>query len=78
MIFGFWELRLRRQLSNNADGVSDDVSGLGLMKDLSEKIERERILERLPKEDLTRLRTIVGLKFIFLAILIIEVIVLQR
>jgi hypothetical protein len=48
------------------------------MHDLSEKMERERALGALPKAALAKFRIVVGLKFLFVALLNIEVIMLQR
>lgn len=78
--FAFWELRLRRQLTDEAleqqrESVSDyaDVS-----YDVRKAIRRERILKSLPREVLFRLRMVVSLKFLFLAMLMFEVVFLQR
>lgn len=78
MFFAFWELRLKRQLTDGVPPTSEVPSELGVMNDLSERMSRERMIGDLPKETLTKLRTIVALKFLFVAILILEVIVLQK
>ncbi len=78
MFFAFWELRLKRQLTDSAPEPTTLPSELGVMNDLSERIRRERIIEHMPKEALRKFRTVVVVKFLFVAILIVEVIVLQR
>jgi hypothetical protein len=78
VFFAFWELRLKRQLT---DGISPDsgmVSESGFIHDLSKRMERERVLRSLPKEKLVKFRRVVALKFLLVALLIIEVFVLQR
>src|SRR5580704_4942993 len=72
MFFAFWESRLKQQLT---DGISSES---GSIHDLSKNMERERVLRALPKEKLVKFRTVVALKFLFVALLIIEVFVLQR
>ena len=78
--FAFWELRLRRRLTDEAleqqhESVSDysDVS-YGIRKE----IRRESILKSLPREALVKLRIVASLKFLFAATLIVEVVLLQR
>jgi hypothetical protein len=75
MFFAFWELRLKHQLTDRASSPSRSPSELGVM---NERMNRERLIESLPKKARARLRTVVVLKFLFVAILIVEVIVLQR
>jgi hypothetical protein len=78
MFFAFWELRLKRQLTDSASPPSTRPSEFGVINDLSERMNRERVIAGLPKEALTKFRTVVALKFLFVAILIVEVIVLQK
>jgi hypothetical protein len=78
MFFAFWELRLKRQLTDGVSSWSGKISEFGVMHDLSERMERERALRALPKAALGKLRIVIRLKFLFVALLIIEVIVLQR
>jgi hypothetical protein len=78
MFFAFWELRLKRQLTDGVSSRSGMISELGVMHDLSERMERERALGDLPKAALAKFRTVVALKFLFVGLLIVEVIVLQR
>jgi len=78
--FGFWELKLRRRLTDEAmwqqhEGVNDYLDA---SYDIRKEIRRERVLKSLPPEALFRLRLIASLKFLLIAILVIEVIVLQR
>lgn len=77
MFFGFWELRLKRQLTDTALELSKAVSDFGIVN-LSERLKREEILRGLPKQAKFKLRTVVILKFVFIAILIMEVVILQR
>ncbi len=77
MFFGFWELRLKRRLTDSAPQPSKIVSDLGVIN-LSDRLMRERILKDLPREAKFKYRMVVMFKFIFVAILIAEVIILQR
>ena len=77
-VCAFWELKLKRQLSDQPFGRSKSVSDFGLMNDLSERIARERVLESQPREALKTLSLVIRLKFVFVAIFIVEVIFLQR
>jgi len=78
MFFGFWEDRLKRQLTDSAMKPVAWVSDFGIVHDLRERMRRERVLRELPKEALRKFRMVVILKFLFVAILIAEVIILQR
>jgi hypothetical protein len=76
----FWETKIRRQLTDEAldrqpESVNDfqDIS-YGIRKE----IRRERILKSLPPEMRFKYKSVVGLNFLFFAILIVEVFVLQR
>jgi hypothetical protein len=77
VFFGFWELRLKEQLTDAAVEPSKMVSDFGTV-DLSDRLRRERALSDLPKQALFKLRMVVMLKFLFAAMLVAEVIVLQR
>jgi hypothetical protein len=74
--FSFWELRLKRQLTDSASPPNARPSELGVMNDLSERMNRERAIAGLPRKVRTKFRTVVALKFLFVLILIVEVIVL--
>jgi hypothetical protein len=78
MFFAFWELHLKRQLTDGISSDSEMVSESGFIHGLSKRMERERVLRALPKEKLVKFRKVVALKFLFVALLIIEVFVLQR
>lgn len=78
MFFAFWELRLKRQLTNGATQPANRGSALGITNDLSDRMRREQILKELPKQRVSKLRTVVMLKFLFVAVLIAEVLILQR
>jgi hypothetical protein len=78
MFFAFWELRLKRQLTDSAIQPVERVSDLGIMNDLSERMRRERVLRELPKQRLFKFRMVVMFKFLFVAILIAEVLILQK
>ena len=78
LFFAFWEGRLKRQLTDGALMSSPNPSDWSPMNDLSERMQRERTLKSLPREMTSKLRLIIGLKFLFVAILIVEVIFLQR
>jgi hypothetical protein len=78
MFFAFWELRLKRKLTDGAMSPVERVSDLGIMNDLSERMRREQILRDLPTQARSTLRMVVVFKFAFVAILIAEVIIFQR
>ena len=78
--FGFWEYRLRRRLTDEAleqqrESVSDYCD---LSYEIQKEKRRERILNSLPRESLSKLKLIAGAKFLFFAILIVEIVLLQR
>jgi hypothetical protein len=78
ILLEFWERKLKHQLTDDIlekqrENVSDIDSFYGFRRNL----RRERILKGLPREALLKLRIIVGLKFLLLAVLAIEVFVLQ-
>lgn len=76
--FGFWELKLRRQLTDGSLEQHENVSDFDSLYDVRKEIRRERLLNRLPREVRFKLRVVVSLKLLFFAILVIEVILLQR
>ena len=78
MFFAYWELRLKRQLTDDPLAPVERAIDFGITDELSDRLRRERILRELPKQALFKFRLAVALKFLFLAILIAEVIVLQR
>ena len=78
LLFGFWELKLKHQLTDDALHPPARVDDLSIVNDLSERMKRERFLRTLPRQKLQKIKLVVGLKFLFVALLIIEVIVLQR
>jgi hypothetical protein len=78
MFFAFWELRLKRQLTDSAATPNTRPSEFGVINDLSERMNRERVLADLPRETLTKFRAVVALKFLFVVMLIVEVIILQK
>jgi len=78
LFFAFREQKLRRALTDEEFQPSKNVGDFGVLNDLSEEMQRERILRALPPQALRKYRMAVGLKFLFVAILIAEVIVLQK
>lgn len=77
MLFAFWELRLKRQLTDNALPPSKMVSDFGAIN-LAEQIRREQVLRMLPKQAKLKYRVIVTVKLLLVALLVAEIIVLQR
>jgi hypothetical protein len=78
--FGGWEFNLRRRLTEEAleqqhESVSDYSD---ITYGIKSEIRRELILRGLPREELFKMRVLASLKFLFIAILVIEVIFLQR
>jgi hypothetical protein len=76
--FASWEMRLKRRLTEDALQTPRDVVDFGVLDALSDRMERERFLKSLPPEKLFKFRVVMGLKFLFIAMLIIEVICLQK
>ena len=78
MFLGFWELRLKRRLTDSALQPPQGVADLGALGALSESMQRERIMSSLPKEKLRTYRRVTVLKLLCFACLVIEVLLLQR
>ncbi len=78
--FGFWEWRMRRRLTDEAlEQQNENVSDYSdVLYDIRKETRRERILKSLPPASLFKFRVVASLKFLFVAILVIEVIFLQR
>ena len=76
--FAFWEIKLKEQLTDGALQQHESASDFGIWNDLSIKIRRERSLKNLPRRQLFKFRVIVSFKFLFVAILVVEVIFFQR
>lgn len=76
--FAFWEMKIRRQLTDGPLPSHENPGDFGLFGDISKEMNRERILRSLPRERLSKYRTVMVLKFVFIALLIVEVLVLQR
>jgi hypothetical protein len=76
--YGFLELRLKRDLQDNYPRQPERVSDMGALSSISMGIKDERLLNSLPSELLDKIRVAARLKFLFITILIIEVLVLQR
>lgn len=55
VFFGFWELKLKNQLTDTAVQPPKMVSDFGVV-DLSDRLRRERALRDLPKQTLFKLR----------------------
>jgi hypothetical protein len=78
LFFAFREDRLRRQLTDEAPQPPVSVGDMGYINDFKEEMRRERYLSSLPKQALFKYRRAAMLKFLFVAILIAEVLILQR
>jgi hypothetical protein len=78
MFFGFWELRLKAQLTDGVLSKPTAVSESDFTQVLSKKTERERALQALPRAETAKFRKVVALKCLFVALLIIEIFGLQR
>jgi hypothetical protein len=78
MFFGFWELRLKRHLTDPAVQPPQGAVDGGVIDALSERMQRERIMRSLPKEKLRTYRKVMILKILCFVCLIIEVLLLQR
>jgi hypothetical protein len=78
MFFALWELKLKRELTDGLPKPSENVSDLGILSDLHERLRRERFLRGLPRQARSKLKIVASLKFLFVVVLIIEVFVLQK
>ena len=80
MYFGYWELRLKAQLTDKelTDKEWGGISDPTILGDFAERIRRELVLKTLPKKARAKFNRAVALKFLFLALLVIEVLVLQN
>lgn len=78
MFFASREVKLKRQLTDAAIPPVKQVSDLGFANDIREELKRQQALRELPKEQLFKYRVAVLCKFLFMAMLIAEVLVLQR
>jgi len=78
MFFAYWERKLKVQLTDEAAQPLKYVSDLGALYEIKESLQRERFLKGLPAQVKSRYRMAVGFKFLFFAILIIEVLVFQK
>jgi hypothetical protein len=76
--FGFWELKLKRELTDGVPKLSESVSEWGVLSDLRDRLRRERLLNRLPRQARSKLMRIIGLKFFFVVLLVVEVIMFNR
>jgi hypothetical protein len=76
--FAFWELKLKSQLTAGVAEEDKYVSEYGVVNDLRLRMKREHYLKQLPREKLSKYRLAVTLKFFFVALLVAEVIILQR
>jgi hypothetical protein len=78
--FAFWETKIRRRLTDDAlDQQPETISDIqDMFYGMRRERRRERILTSLPPEMRSKYDKVVALKFLFFAILIVEVFVLQR
>jgi hypothetical protein len=77
--FSFWERKLTRQWIDEVLEKGEGVSDYGILYSLTTKIKRRMcIVESLPAEVCYKLRVIRGLMFLFMAVLCLEVVLLQR
>jgi len=77
-LFAFWERKLEHQLTDELlEQQHENISDLDSFYEIRRDIRRQRILSNLPREALFKLRVVVSLKFLFGAILVLEVIILQ-
>jgi hypothetical protein len=78
LLLSFWETKLKHRLTEDTPQPPENVSDYGMLSEISKNIRRERFLNTLPPNTLTKLRTVIGLKFLGVALLVLEVIVFQR
>ena len=78
LFFAFRELKLKSELTAGIAEEDKFVSEYGVANDLRLRMKREHYLKQLPREKLSKYKLAVTLKFFFVALLIVEVITLQR
>ena len=76
--FAFLEMKIKLQLTDPTFRPSKNPGDFGVLNDLSERMQRERILSGLPKQVRRKFNLVVGLKFLFVALLILEVMFLHK
>ena len=78
--FGGWEMWLKRRLTEKAlEQQPENVRGhWDVLYSIKKDFRCERILQNLPPEALRKYKMAVILKFLFMVILAVEVIFLQR
>lgn len=77
-VFGFWEMRIKRQLTDSILKYDERVSDMGAFSSSKEAMKREHLLSTLPREERSKLRLIIGLKIVCVISLAAEVVLLQR
>ena len=77
-LFAIWEKRIRSRVKDEFVPDHKHVSEYGLFDEWAKEAEVERQIRKLSPEARSKLRTIVLLRFLAFATLILEVIVLQR
>jgi hypothetical protein len=78
LVFGFWESRLKRQMTEGLLRDNESVGDMGLLSSVTEEIKREELLKKFPPEKRSKLNMIVSLKLLCFFALILEVALLQR
>jgi hypothetical protein len=76
--FAFLEVKMKHRLTDNLLEDDQRPSEMGVLNDISTRMKRERLLKGLAPDVLVPFKRVVTLKFLFMAIFVIEVIVLQR
>ncbi|MGA9672437.1 MAG: hypothetical protein WBQ94_24695, partial [Terracidiphilus sp.] len=72
------EIKLKRQLTDETLEQGESVSDYsGLFYGIRKEMRRERLLKNLPSKTLLKLRIVIAIKFLFAAILIVEVLLLR-
>ncbi|MDR3754809.1 MAG: hypothetical protein P4K93_14720 [Terracidiphilus sp.] len=79
MFSAFWQLKLRREWIDEVLEKDEGPSDYGILYSLSTKIMRHlRLQESLPAKVRFKLRVLGGLNFLFVVVLCLEVVLLQR
>ncbi len=73
-VFGFWEIRIKRELTDSILKNDERVSDRGAFSSGKEETKREHLLSTLPRKERSKLRLIIGLKIACVISLAAEVV----
>lgn len=78
-VFAFWERKLTHQLTDEVlEQQRENVSDFDSFYQIRKDTRRTSILRNLLREARSKLNVVIGFKFLFAVVFVIEIIVLQR